>query len=557
MKFTASTILATVSLLSLAACSANPDSFTDGGRRDARAGEGGDTGGRLCVPGERRCNADTPQQTEQCSTDGSAWTAGPLCDEAVGQMCGAGVCQDRCNPAQLSYLGCDYWPTVTVNSALDTVFTFAIVLANPQTYPVAVTITGGTSGNTISRTLDPGSVQTLQLPWVQALGQIGGTALGTSAAVAHGAYHVQANGPIAAYQFNPLTFEAGGSFSFTNDASLLLPTRVLTTHYLVVTHDNDQLTDQLGRPINQAAGGFVSIVGTNANPTTVTVRLSAGVSAGPGVTASGAQTRMFTLGEGDVVQLVGSEVGQDLTGTVIEADYPVAVFTGHDCTNIPAGNPACDHLEEQLFPNETWGQHYAVTQLRDRSASERSVIRIVSNHAGLHLTFDGITAPAGCGAALDSGRHCEFETASSFQVSGDQPFLVMQFMRGAGANTICQFDPLNVACEGDPASVMEVPVEQYRRNYDFLVPDTYSRNFVNVTRAVGTTVTLDGVQLAGSSSAAGAGYEVLFVPVNAGPHHIETAPEAQGVGIKVYGVAPYTSYMYPGGLDLAQISPPG
>ena len=30
----------------------------------------------------------------------------------------------------------------------------------------------------------------------------------------------------------------------------------------------------------------------------------------------------------------------------------------------------------------------------------------------------------------------------------------------------------------------------------------------------------------------------------------------QGVGIKVYGIAPYTSYMYPGGLDLQLITPP-
>jgi hypothetical protein len=54
---------------------------------------------------------------------------------------------------------------------------------------------------------------------------------------------------------------------------------------------------------------------------------------------------------------------------------------------------------------------------------------------------------------------------------------------------------------------------------------------------------------------AGSGFQVMFVPVMSGPHHIQT--EGNPFGIKVYGVAPYTSYMYPGGLDLTQISPPG
>jgi hypothetical protein len=524
----------------------------------------------VCQPGQRRCNADNPQQTEQCATDGSGWQAGALCNDAAGQSCNAGTCEDRCNPTQLTYLGCDYWPTVTVNSQLTADFSFAVVLANPQTYAVNVNITGGALGTPITRTLDPGQVQTIQLPWVAGLAQLTpdpttgcdfAPCIGASAQVQNGAYHVQANGPIAAYQFNPLTFQSASSYSFTNDASLLLPTRVLTSHYTVVTHNNWHVRNaNTGQLLPYTLGGFVSIVGTSPTETGthVTVHLTAAVSAGMGVTASGAGTREFTLRDGDVVQLVGATYDQDLTGTVIESDYPVAVFTGNDCTFMPDDRAACDHLEEQLFPNETWGQHYAVTQLRDRGATEQSVVRIVSNHAGLHLTFDGIATPAGCGQPLDAGQLCEFTTDSSFQVSGDQPFLVMQFMFSQGPSSAsCEINPTTPDCMGDPASVIEVPVEQYRRSYDFLVPDTYSRNLVNVTRQPGTRVTMDGVDLAGSSAPVGGNYEVLFVPVNPGPHHIETAPENAGFGIKVYGVAPYTSYMYPGGLDLAQISPPG
>jgi hypothetical protein len=42
-------------------------------------------------------------------------------------------------------------------------------------------------------------------------------------------------------------------------------------------------------------------------------------------------------------------------------------------------------------------------------------------------------------------------------------------------------------------------------------------------------------------------------PIGGGAHRIEgTAP----FGILVYGFGSYTSYMYPGGLDLREIAPP-
>jgi hypothetical protein len=363
----------------------------------------------------------------------------------------------------------------------------------------------------------------------------------------------------------------------------LLPTGSLTTHYTVVTYTNWQGPDD-AHMTTATFGGSVTVVGvaSGESGTRVTVRLTASVSAGPGVTASGPGVRTFTLMQGDVLQLVASNPGEDLTGTVIEADLPVAVYTGHDCTQIPSGREACDHLEEQLLPSETWGKHYAVSQLRDRDEHESSVLRVVSQRDGNMLTFDGISAPAPCAGTLRAGQSCEFETSNSFQVTGSQPFLVMQYMRGQGPRPYinqltqqsCSLDqaatdpncvelcvppdnPPNIPqCMGDPAMVTEVPVEQFRTAYDFLVPETYVRNFVNVVMRDGVQVTLDGMPLSGTSDAAGTGYHVFFVPVSAGAHHIETTA-SDGFGIKVYGVAPYTSYMYPGGLDLMRIATPG
>ena len=39
---------------------------------------------------------------------------------------------------------------------------------------------------------------------------------------------------------------------------------------------------------------------------------------------------------------------EDLTGSKVVSSAPISFFTGHECGNVPAGTPECDHLVEQL-----------------------------------------------------------------------------------------------------------------------------------------------------------------------------------------------------------------
>ncbi|MDB4927890.1 MAG: hypothetical protein JWM10_374 [Myxococcaceae bacterium] len=507
-----------------------------------------------CAPNSARCDPADPRRVQTCRADGSGYTEGPRC-EAEGETCNAGVCVDRCSDSALgnSYLGCDYWPTVTVNSGLNPVFQYAVVLTNPQTYPVRATITGGALAAPREVQLSPGQVETVILPWVYDLAfinpdciQVFKTCIPWSTVTSNlrrgGAYHVRSNGPITAYQFNPLTFSSAGRFSYTNDASLLLPQGVLSQRYTVVTWPNFPYTPDGDPPMTYYFGGFASVVAVTGETTTVTVRAASPLRAGPGVPAMRAnETRTFQLQPGDVLQLVGADRG-DITGTTIESSERVAVFVGHDCTNVPLDNTACDHLEEQLLPNETWGREYVVSGLRDRGATVASQVRLVSRVDGNALTFDppSVHAPVTLGA----GQVLDFATSQHFVVRGTGAFLPVQFMRGQGYDR---------TMAGDPAMVQEVPVEQYRTSYDFTVPATYVANFINVVTPVGGALEMDGQALRGSSSEV-AGFTVYTLPIAPGNHRL-SSPGGQGIGLKVYGVAPYTSYMYPGGLDLRRITP--
>ena len=106
---------------------------------------------------------------------------------------------------------------------------------------------------------------------------------------------------------------------------------------------------------------------------------------------------------------------------------------------------------------------------------------------------------------------------------------------------------------GDPAMVLEVPVQQFRTRYDFYVPSTYPRNFINIVVPTGAQAFLDEQPVRGSMQVVG-NYTVYTLPIEAGSHRMRSDGTA-GFGIKVYGIASYTSYTYPGGMDLQLLTP--
>ena len=94
---------------------------------------------------------------------------------------------------------------------------------------------------------------------------------------------------------------------------------------------------------------------------------------------------------------------------------------------------------------------------------------------------------------------------------------------------------------------LAVPVEQYRRDYRFLAPQSFEQNYVNVIALPDAQVQLDGKAVTGFQAVPDSQYQVAKVKIAGGNHTIEGTT---AFGIAVYGVGSYTSYMYPGGLDL-------
>jgi hypothetical protein len=477
---------------------------------------------------------------------------------------------------QKSYVGCDYWPTVTAN-LVSSDFDFTVVVANTATTDAMVTVTGPNSFSQVVM-VAANQLQKIFLPWEPTLKGAdnvcgSGSALTASTMVAKGAYHLVSSVPVVVYQFSALEYKPEGGppgkdwsqcmataaacmngiqcFSYSNDASLLLPSTALTGNYRITGWHAQTGYSQ---------GQFMSITGT-VDGTTVTVKLAAmsSVAAGSGVAAlAGGQTGSYTINQGDVLQLVAVDMlgisDVDPSGTLIKADQPVEVIAGDYCANNPAAADACDHIEESVFPAETLGKHYLISAPPGPDGTPVGhTVRLIGNADGTNLTYN--PAVAGAPATLAAGQVVDLGPISTdFEVTGDHEFAAETVQQGGSVVDTSGPDQMK---RGDPSQSLFFAVEQFRTAYLFLAPSDYDVNFVDITAPMTAKLVLDGVPVTQTPTPIGTGsFGTFRVPITAGSSSgSHTLTSDVPMGIQVLGYGQYTSYQYPGGGNLSLIAP--
>jgi len=478
-----------------------------------------------------------------------------------------------------TYIGCDFWPTPVTNHVWS-VFDFAVVVANAGDQVADVTVERG--GQQWTAQVQPNSLEKVYLPWVPELKGADFSACGewtsntSTIRAQNGAYHLTSSVPVTVYQFNALEYKGQGGpsgkswagcpgnqtcvlysitlgcYSFSNDASLLLPTTALTGNYRVTTMKG--WNDAGGIPVNTPA--YFAVTGTQDN-TNVTLKVSntGAVAAGGGVQAGAAGSVLsFSLNRGEVVQVNGT-ASTDLSGTLVQASAPVQVISGMPCVYLPFTQPACDHIEESVFPAETWGKHYfVVPPTGPLGNAPGHMVKLYGNVDGTTLQYPS-GAPAGAPTALSAGQVVDLGIVKQpFEViSPDHEFAVATFQLGASVVDPATPPPTQ---KGDPAQSLATAVEQYRTKYVFLAPDDYDVSYVDIVMPDGTNVVLDGSPLSAAPSALGSGSSVARAQLSAGVGGAHLLTSDKPVGIQVVGYGAYTSYQYPGGLNLTLIAPP-
>ncbi|MBU1240542.1 hypothetical protein KJ865_12600, partial [Myxococcota bacterium] len=214
-----------------------------------------------CVAGGTTCGEDN--NVHVCDAGGNVGLVSIECDSSAGEQCveanGVANCDSPCIRAAStkSYRGCDYWLVSMANPGLgattdwlgadipqyDFDEDFGVVVDNSQNEGAAlITIMNGTQ-SLKNESIPAGETRVFLLPYNLGLRQAEAGQLGTHADIksgiyraanAAGGFHLTSSLPVTVYQFNPYNYEKGSAYSYSNDASLILPTAVLSTNYLVM-----------------------------------------------------------------------------------------------------------------------------------------------------------------------------------------------------------------------------------------------------------------------------------------------------------------------------------
>jgi hypothetical protein len=530
-----------------------------------------------CVPNTSTC---TNKTLKVCDSAGNPTYF--ACD-GRGTSCEMDGCKGPCSPTSLglSNKGCDFWPTVTANPVWSGVpaalgnggFHFGVLIGNVSPVQTTVTVTaGGAPARSSSLdsngqlTLAPNGIAVVPLEWVSDLKGPDWSkpflpiTLTESISKQGAAYHVVSDQPIIAYQFSPIEVilgdnqncpvveNGGGCYSYSTDASALLPSHVLTPGYVATGYRGWRTpAAAAGGALN--GGDFLAITAVQANSS---VKITP--PAGQAILALADGTRAPTgqpisMGAGDVLELFNPGMSDDsFSGTVVEEvnGRPLQVLSGASCGTVPAGLGNCGHMEDPVFPNGTLGTEYVVPAL-PRAASSGYTLRIHALSDGTALSFEPSSMYRN--VTLSRGDVLEIQGTADARILGTTPFAVTQFLNGG----------VSSRDEGGPGQLAVTPRSQYQQEYKFLAAPDQSlvpgdsnslSSFVIIMAPTGARVKLDGRSLAVDMfNAVGAsGISVLSLPLNQN-NQVHTLSADRPVGIVVYGYGKtlYTNYLYSGG----------
>jgi adhesin/invasin len=198
-----------------------------------------------------------------------------------------------------------------------------------------------------------------------------------------------------------------------------------------------------------------------------------------------------TLDRGQTYTVKGGYQQQgsgDLTGTVVTAKKPVAVFTGHSCAQVPYDVNFCDVLVEMSAPLERAGREFVVPMMQKKGAFS---VRILATEDETNVKLS-----SGLTFILNEGKFRTIDDVSlDLRIVSNKPVIVAQYATSFDADSIKV---------GDPFMAMIPPIEAYTASSTFATQSVTGdwEHYVTIIcdRDAANSLTLNGKRF-GSASA--------------------------------------------------------
>ena len=174
-----------------------------------------------------------------------------------------------------------------------------------------------------------------------------------------------------------------------------------------------------------------------------------------------------TLNDLEVFQVQGDS---DLSGTVVTSSKPVAVFSGDDCTLVPANTFPCNHLVEQIPPVSVWGKEFITNPTPDNLGGDEFHIIASKDNTDVNVDWQ---------KKKTLNKTDKYEITVPWNktslITTSNPSLVVQYTSGVGSSPSMSIVP-PTQCSWNDYTVYVPGVDVYVN----VIIDTASRSGLGV-----------------------------------------------------------------------------
>ena len=241
--------------------------------------------------------------------------------------------------------------------------------------------------------------------------------------------------PDTGYEYYAVSVPRAG-LTVTNGQEIMAPLQGRSAIVIVTTEENTVISVTLTQDI------------TNIDANDIMDQIGGGDTLLAGVEYS------FTFSEGTQTLYLASE--DDLTGSRVVSNKPIAFISGHECGTVPFDIHYCDQLIEQLPSTATWGKRFITAPIAGRTAVD--IFKVVASRDNTNVRSNCLLDTL----TLNAGEFREFNISSSSfcYFESSQPLLMAQFSVASALDSVLA---------GDPFMVIVPPIEQYRNSYNISI----------------------------------------------------------------------------------------
>jgi hypothetical protein len=467
----------------------------------------------------------------------------------VVQSCGTGACSygrcvsSSCQMAEIqpSINGCLFYTTMLDNVDSDDVRPSLIIITNPGQGMAMVRLEERSAGQ----------------PWttVQSTAVAGGSAGGITV----GDRHIEETtfGLALARRVvsdTPVTVMIVQSDDADRDATsssgtMLLPFHALGYQYMTMSYQQSATPEMV--KVAGALGGAAEIAIVATQDRTL-------IQIWPPGAPRGAMSMSFSLNDGDVYQKISLDDLDDLAGTTILADKPVAVFSGNVTTTYgrsSTGINSPDMAMEQMVPSPTWSRSYVAAYLPPQ------VTVCDSLFAGGSTGYWRLLAAENASVTFSSAMPLPLELTMPMHVTRGNPFPVMV---PAGTDFVVHADQPILLTQGmdcEPTLSSAIPADAPASQQVFALAPNFDHvlAIARKTDSKGSRVTLDDTDITAQFTPVADGFEVarVHVPICYGSvdHCVHRLIGAYGLTLRGMDVACSYATTYPTWLHCTDVCP--